>query len=155
MRLQDFIAEQTLLAVDYLFLQARRIPDDRLTWKAMDEGRAVLDQIQECAAAPNSYNNILKGESKEIIDADHAKRKAAKVTWITVDKCEAECRERTAILIETIRATPDEVLENKTMMPWGEEWKLSDLMMMHYWNLVYHTGQICFIQTLLGDKEVH
>ncbi len=155
MRLQDFIAEQTLLAVDHLFIQARQLPEDKLTWKVMDEGRTPLDQFQECASAPSSYNNIIKGESKEFIDSDHMKRREARLTWVTVDQCEAECRERTATLLETIRGTPDEALFNKVTMPWGEEWKLLDVMMMHHWNMVYHTGQICFIQTLLGDKEMH
>lgn len=155
MRLQDFIADQTLLALDYLFVQAKEVPGDKLSWKAMGEGRTVLDQLQECASAPSSYNNIIRREPKEFIDTDHEMRRAAKVTWLTVEKCEAECRQRTAILLETIREIPDAALSESVMMPWGEEWKLSDVAMMHYWNMVYHTGQICFIQTLLGDKVVH
>lgn len=155
MRLQDFIADQTLLAAEELFLQARQIPEDKLAWRAMDEGRTALDQLQECAAAPSSYTNILRREPKAFLDSDREKRQLAKATWLTVDKCETECRERTAILLEIIRAIPDTALSDSVMMPWGEEWKISDVSAMHYWNLVYHTGQICFIQTLLGDKEVH
>ena len=32
---------------------------------------------------------------------------------------------------------------------------LADVMMLCYWNIVYHLGQINQIQLMLGDEEMH
>jgi hypothetical protein len=32
---------------------------------------------------------------------------------------------------------------------------LADVCFLHYWNTVYHLGQVNYLQTLLGDREMH
>jgi hypothetical protein len=34
-------------------------------------------------------------------------------------------------------------------------WKVADVILSPYWQLVYHTGQVNYIQTLYGDRELH
>jgi hypothetical protein len=41
------------------------------------------------------------------------------------------------------------------MMPWGAKMTFAELLFLNYWNLVYHQGQIAYIQTLYGDREMH
>ena len=42
-------------------------------------------------------------------------------------------------------------------MPWGDGMTetLANVMLHHFWNIVYHEGQIAYIQTIYGDREMH
>lgn len=76
--------------------------------------------------------------------------------WATLEEVERVCRERTEELAETIRRFPDEHMEETMMLPFGEAryWTFRELMTLHRWNCDYHLGQISYIQTLYGDKEM-
>ena len=73
----------------------------------------------------------------------------------TVGDAEKCLREGTAKLLTMIREMPDDKLAEKIDLPWGVTWTLAEVANMHDWNLVYHVGQINYIQTLLGDFEMH
>ncbi len=157
MRIQDFVAAETEQAVKSLFDTARYVPADKLEWKPLDNGRSCLDQLQECAQAPTWFQSIL--ETRQVQEFDPAKYEEMRVArrqWDTLEKCEEVCRTNTAKLIETIRNFPDEHLSTGIPHPFapGETIKLAHVMLWHYWNTVYHIGQINYIQTLLGDFEM-
>jgi len=44
--------------------------------------------------------------------------------------------------------------EKKTPRPWGEE-SLYSTVLGNLWHLTYHSAQLNYIQTLLGDAEEH
>jgi uncharacterized damage-inducible protein DinB len=156
MRVQDFIAGTTEWSVDSLYKNARRTPEDKLEWKVLDTGRSILNQIQECAQAPLWSVPLLTEEgpfdfSPETFEAFTAESKQ----WTTLDDCERHHRENLAKLLAVIREMPDERLGIKIKIPFAEEpVAISDIMMFHYWNNVYHMGQLSFIQTLYGDNDM-
>jgi hypothetical protein len=51
----------------------------------------------------------------------------------------------------------DADLDVEHPLPWNADAKMTtaDMMFFPYWNLVYHVGQINYIQLLLGDTEMH
>ena len=52
---------------------------------------------------------------------------------------------------------PDERLSNTKWLPYNGGRDHTFLEMLDYvrWNCNYHTGQIAYIQTLYGDKEMY
>ncbi len=60
-------------------------------------------------------------------------------------------------LAEVILAVPDSALDDVISLPFAEGMTMSraEVMMMTYWNYVYHTGQVAYIQRLYGDVEMH
>lgn len=161
MTVKDLIIKTTEESVDALFNNARAVPADKITW-APEGARSVLSVCQECAQAPG-WSTVMITERAIRFEAgkdmnedsweDAVKERSA---WTTIDECERVCRERTAKLIEAIRAFPEEDLEKTLFLPFtGKDHPYWDLMMYPQWNATWHVGQIAYIQTMLGDQEMH
>jgi hypothetical protein len=75
----------------------------------------------------------------------------------TPDKALAALEKNTAVLVSAIEALPNELLGDKLILPFGEgmEMTLAEVQFAAYWNMVYHVGQIAYVQTLYGDKQMH
>lgn len=155
MSLQDFIADQTGKALDGLFKQARFLPADKLEWEPMDQARSALDILQECAVLPKFYVQVLEtGKVPEFLPEFLEAYNKSRAELDTLDKAEAACRENTAALLVAIRSVPDAKLADPLQLPWGV-WSTAEVLNLHYWNMVYHTGQLCYSQSMLGDKAMH
>lgn len=149
----DPIVSATLVSVDMLFNSAKRVPEEKLTWSPLDHGRTVLSQLQECAIAPHFYLVYLKPGYQSPF---HGYEEASEYSkqFDTLEKCEMKCREMTAELAEAMRQVTPDRLSELHVMPWGQEMAISTIAGLHYWNNVYHLGQINYIQTLYGDREM-
>jgi hypothetical protein len=158
LRYQDFIIETTRKACEGLIRCARALPADKLDWKPGPDARSALDQLQECAQSPTWYTAILEARSCPPFDAETlGQYRAARVTWDTIEKCEEIMNANNEALFDVIRDFPDEELETRIMLPFGGgmEVSMADMTLTQYWNATYHLGQISYIQTLLGDRQMH
>lgn len=155
MRVQDFIADQTAYCGEALIRQAEAIPAEKQNW-APEGGRSALDQVAECAIIGGHMPDILRNKTMpdftpEMIEAFEA----AKSSLDTLAKAAEALRASNRQLVDFVRSLPDADLEGM-MKFWGPEpWRVVDVADYHRWNMVYHTGQICYLQTLLGDKDMH
>jgi hypothetical protein len=158
MRFQDFICEVTQVAADAAFKAARAVPADKLNWKPLDQGRSVLEQSQELAQCPYWAESIVGDKPMpEMTDELRAQIKAETESWTTVDICQAECNKRLESLFKLYRSLPDEQLEKTKWLPYdgGRDFTWKEMMNYPHWNFTYHEGQINYIQTLYGDKDMH
>jgi hypothetical protein len=155
---QENIIEATDKAIEALFRSARAMPVDKLEWSPLDQGRTVLDQLQECAQSPAWFITMLTlHKFPDMTPEDMAKGREARKQWKTIDECEKVCKENSAKLYEVIRGVPEADFMIMVHLPFGEglDMPLMAIMAAHHWNLVYHNGQVNYIQTLYGDKEMH
>lgn len=74
-----------------------------------------------------------------------------------MDKAEEALRANTALLTATIRTLSDEDLEIMVTPPFrgGVRVSLADVLQFHLRNRYWHAGQIAYVQTLYGDREMH
>lgn len=158
MRLQDQIIEDTQRAADEAFRYAAGTAPDKLDWKPLDAGRSVLDQAREMAKCPDWAFTLVSGAdlpefSEQAMEA-FQKESAA---WDTVEKCKSACDERLARLFELYRNLPDERLLETKWLPYGggKDFSMPEIMDYPRWNFNYHAGQIAYIQTLYGDKNMY
>lgn len=145
-------------SVEQLFKYAKAVPPDKVSWSAGGDARTTLDICQECVQAPKWTIDMLETRSVggDFSDDAWAAIMAERQQWDTVDKCEAEANLRTAKLIETIKAFPDAEMSDTLFLPFtGKDHPYWDIMLYPYWNNTWHTGQIAFIQRLLGDKQMY
>ncbi|MCC7102084.1 MAG: hypothetical protein IT206_03295 [Fimbriimonadaceae bacterium] len=157
MRLQDYMIEVTEQAKKEAFQAARKVPADKVDWSPLDEGRSVLNQCRELAMCPTWAKSIINNEPQpEWNEATMEKIKEEQAQWKSVDDCEAECNRRLAELYELYRNMPDARLEECRWLPYdgGREFKMPEMMDYPRWNFNYHQGQISYIQTLYGDKQM-
>ncbi|MBL8048605.1 MAG: DinB family protein [Chthonomonas sp.] len=155
MRVQDFIADQTAFCCEGLIRQAEALPADKVTWQP-EGARSALDQVAECAIICGHMPATLTAKTMPDFTPEMiAEFEATKAQLDTLEKAAAALRTANAALVDYIRGMADADLEGQ-MKFWGPEpWRVADVADYHRWNMVYHTGQICYMQTLLGDKDMH
>lgn len=157
MRFQDQIICATKEAAKEAFRYARAVPADKVEWKPLDAGRSVLDICQELTMTPkwamDTINGVEHEWNEEAIAAAHAEQQQ----WKTIDECEAECFRRLEVLFDLYRSISDERLKETRWLPYdgGRDFTVEEMMDYPGWNFNYHLGQICYIQILYGDKEMH
>lgn len=155
-RVQDYIADGAREAADTAFRYAKAVPADKLDW-APEGGRSVLSMVRELALTPTwtlaAYGQI---EAKWDDEAREAQRREQE-SWTTVEQCEAEFNRRFADVDAFFRGLSDEDLKKTKWLPYNGGRDHTYLEMMDYprWNCTYHLGQIAYIQTLYGDKEMY
>lgn len=158
MRFQDQVVKFTQRALDDVLRAVDAMPSESLEWTPAPTCRSTLKQMQELASSATWLLPILRDGSVPKLD-DHARReqRLAVERFDSIEKCRAEIRRSTALLCQFISEFPDERLEHEVTLPFGggQTMTLADAMMLHAWNLIYHFGQINYIQTALGDLEMH
>ncbi len=157
MSYQDRMVRSTSRAVETLFKNARAVPADKLEWQPMDQGRTVLDQLQECSSSPRFYAMILEEKKfPEISDEDRATMQAERKSWATIDDCEKACKAYTDRFIAAVKNISDNELDTVIEIPGrDQEFTISDIVAAHCNHLLYHNGQINYMQTLYGDFDMH
>lgn len=156
MRVQDYAAEMTEWAVGNFYRNVERVQADKLDWKVLDKGRSVLDQVQEVARSPLWTVPMLRDKSAQPYDPERiARMKEEMAQWTSIDRCKEMHYANLGPLLEAIRGLSDEDLLTSIEVPFASEpVALGSIIMFHYWNVVYHLGQILFIQTLYDDHEM-
>ena len=149
-------------SVDALFTNARAIPADKLSWKPAEGTRSVLEVCQECAQAAGWATAMIVDRAVrlevgvDMTEDSFADSQKERASWTTLDECERVCRDRTAKLLKAIDEFPEGDMDQTLFLPFTEKdhpyW---DIMMYPYWNATWHTGQIAYVQCMLGDQEMH
>lgn len=154
MRVQDFIADRTMAGAEELAVQVKKM-GEKATWIAMDEGRTALDQLAECAVIGGYMVDVIATKTMpEMNEAMMEQYVSDKASVTSVTQGEELLLANTTRLCDVIREVPDTDLGEK-MSFWGPEpWLFCNVMAHHLMNVQYHIGQVNFIQTLYGDKEM-
>ena len=148
----------TRAAAKEVFQYAKATPQDKLDWKPLGEGRSVLDQCRELAMCPVWCHDIIEGKDQpEWTEEAQAAIKKEQERWTTVEACEEECNRRLESLFELFGNMPDSRLAETKWLPYdgGRDFTMAEMMDYPHWNFTYHLGQIAYIQTLFGDREMH
>lgn len=130
-------------------------PHDMQAWKPLDNGRTILDQLMECAAmnivmAQTFTDHKLPPWNYEIYE------KLIKDNE-TTEKMLTAFKDSVEGIASAIEAFSPDHLDDTVILPFGEgvEKTYAELAMMTLSHLGYHNGQMNYIQTLYGDKEMH
>lgn len=156
MNLQEHAIHVAKEAADEAFRYAKAVPGDKLEWSPLKEGRTVLSMCREMAKTPDWAYQVLTGENP-MDDSGREEQKAEMESWKTVNECEEACRAKLVRLELLYKAMPDSQLVETRWLPFNGGRDHTFLEMLEYprWNFTYHLGQIAYIQTLYGDKEMH
>jgi hypothetical protein len=158
MEFQQHMIDVTRKAAEEAFRYAKAVPADKREWKVLDQGRTVLDQAREMAKCPDWAYDIIAGEKELDWSEDAmAEQQKAMAEWSTVEQCEQECYARLERLFGLYASISDERLKETKWLPFdgGKDFTVAEMMDYPRWNFTYHAGQIAFIQTLYGDKDMH
>jgi len=155
MRLQDYVVRQTQKALLDLISAVEALPDDRVEWSPAEGMRSALSMMQEVAVSPEFHNLLLQGGV--LSQSFHSELVTKAAGLLTFDECRVEAQEATMRLCSVILSFPDDMLDDEVVLPFGPgvTMSMADVLGQHYWNMVYHLGQVNYIQTALGDHVMH
>ncbi len=147
-KLNQEIAEQLTKT-----LQA--MPEDKLSWQPLGEGRSALNQAAEIGFINGFMAQIVADQAVPEFNRDEYMRTRNETD--TLHAALALMGENTDKLVTACKGLPEEKLDDTITLPFlgGMKKALAEVMLMPYWNMTYHLGQINYIQTLYGDKEMH
>jgi len=134
------------------------MPTDKLEWQPMNSGRPALHLLKECAQTPGLLARTLEERSTDWYNEQvEAEIEREQNTLFSIEACETLMHMNTSRLIAAIQGFPEEEADKQVTLPFGAggDHTLGELLLGNYWNTTYHEGQINYIQTLYGDREMH
>lgn len=157
MRLQDQVVKLTQRAVEDVIRAVEAIPEDKRDWSPAPHTRSAMSQLKELSQSPALLTRVIGGDIPERF-RDHAEEnRASGAQSEDFAGLAATLRSETAKICSLVSSVDDEELEREITLPFGGGMiiTLADAIGLHHWNLTYHLGQINYIQTILGDMEMH
>ena len=139
--------EKTKEAHRHLLTGLRYIPDDKLDWVPMGPAKSPRRIALECAAAYKLFAQMVRGEPLDWGQPDPS-------AYPTRESVVAALDAGLADFEAALQALSAEQLAEKRRVPWGEM-AVGEIIWLAFWHNVYHDGQLNYIQTLLGDTEMH
>jgi hypothetical protein len=157
MKIVDYVADEAKAAADAAFKYAAAVPADKLAWEPLETGRSVLSILQELAMTPTWQYDTLAGPPTDMSPERWEEQKAIMSQWTTLELCKQQFDERFKKLDAYVRAIPEETFTETKWLPYdgGRDFTVLEMLDYTRWNCTYHQGQIGYIQTLYGEKEMH
>ncbi len=156
MKIQDYIADSSREAAMLAFRYAEAVPQDKLEWSPLDKGQSVIKMCRELALTPLWAVFGLSDPEPAWDPEKQAEQQKVIESWTTVEQCKAEFEKNFPQWEAVARGMPDEKLsKSKFLSITNREHTFLDLLDYVRWNSSYHLGQIAYIQTLYGDKEMY
>lgn len=153
MRYQDQIVKLTQRALDDVLRAAAALPADRVDWSPAPTARSALSQLREIAATAAWFGPLIR----EGRLPDLAEHESTLDEELGLEACREAAARQMGEVCEAIEAFPDSELEREVVLPFGggTAMSMADILYLPAWNLVYHLGQVNYIQTMLGDRKMH
>jgi hypothetical protein len=154
---QEYIVDATKSAAKEFFRYAMAVPSDKLTWTPLPGGRTVLSLCQEIAMTPLWAKDTAEMKPHEFGEEEMEKVQKVMDQWTSIDQCLEVFEKNMEDFAAFVLALPDGDLGKTRWLPYegGREFNMVEMLDYPRWNLNYHTGQLAYIQTLFGDKEMH
>lgn len=134
---------------DLLIAAVERLPADQRVWRPLDEGRSALSILMECG-------NVTEYVAEYLAGGDLPDEEALPGPEDFAD-AEAACaylEQATERLLEVLEGLSEAALDDPRPVPWDESMTLGDAIWIVAFHTAYHWGQVNYIQTLLGDREM-
>ena len=134
------------------FRFATAVPTERLKWQPESgAGQCVLRMASEIALTP-----LWALSAMDALTGEHNWTQMREA-WKTVNDCKEAFLTHFAQWEVYVLAMSNSKLEETKWLPFngGRDHTFLELLEYPRWNATYHLGQVAYIQTLYGDKEMH
>jgi uncharacterized damage-inducible protein DinB len=143
-------ADSVRYALTLCLKTARAIPEDKAKWTPSDgDAKSALDVVRHMVEVNHNIAGYLSAQP--LSDED---RRAIMDTISTYPQAIEALESSTASLTQVIAQSPEDALRPH-LDQWLNSGSPGQLMTVGFIHLVYHWGQLCYLQTLLSDGEDH
>lgn len=129
------------------------IPEDSYTQSPGGKARTVSDFTSEVVGFNRLVAEILRGGAPAMRSEEE--REAFKRSFTTTSFCQEQVSASADELADAIEQCPDERLASVVTAPWGDSMPALTLATIAVNHILYHDGQLNYIQSLNGDGEMH
>ena len=133
------------------------VPDDKLLWKPLENGRTVLDLFSEAAQTTGMAARLIQSRGEEKPSRElFGQMKQERAAW-TKETALREMEIHAAALLAAIEGCTEEELARSVSLPLGGgiTMALGGWTMLAYRSFISRFAQINYIQTLYGDFDPH
>ncbi len=152
MKLQQLESRRVQTLMGLCLNAVQQVPKDKARWKPEGLGKSVHEILEHLAGANYGFAGLICGEGFTT-SAKKMERQSIKESADSYKQALETLRSSGQALSETIASVADEQLDQTRTMPWGQTWQMTRLITAPGAHIAYHWGQICYLQTLWGDKE--
>lgn len=131
-----------------LWRNIHAMPEEKLDWKPGEKARTARELVEEIVHVM-PFNTILVKTLKAPEGEWEGAEKGKSMTEL-----EKQLHTLVKEFIAAVREFPDDKLDTEIDLGWMKM-TFSQVIAYPYWNMMYHIGQIGYIQTLYGDTETH
>jgi uncharacterized damage-inducible protein DinB len=129
---------------------ARAIPDDKATWIPTDgDAKSALDVVRHMVEVNHNIGGFLSGQPVSNEDLNEITAGLSNYAQ-AIDALESSAQTLTNIIAQS----PEESLQEH-LNQWLKSGSPGQLMTVGLFHLVYHWGQLSYLQTLWSDGEDH
>jgi hypothetical protein len=150
--MQLMAAERTRKGTLNLIRLLHVTPIEKLAWQPLDCGRSVIEQVIECILVNRKWALTLRQNVYTRLSAESVEQ--VRELCRDVSQATRLLQESGEELADAILTLPTMQLGDQITAPFGV-YSVADCCLLGYWNMVYHEGQINYIQTLYGDGAIH
>ncbi len=125
------------------------VPEDKLDWKPAEGSRTIRQVFTEAVMMPAYVARALNSKSVPPYE-----EMAAAYAKMSVEELVAQLDKNAEDYFAAINKFPESEYEEEFHAPWGV-WSYFETMSYPYWNMMWHTGQINYIQTMYGDQNFY
>jgi len=128
-----------------LIAQLRALPEDKLAWKPSPEAKSALDVANECISACRMMLPVFGGADWGFLPFPQHE---------TLEEVAADLLSATEEYAAALEAVQPGQLERRVAFPWGTKdgTRCVNLPLI---DLIHHRGQVVYLQSILGDAEMH
>ncbi|MBC8142301.1 MAG: hypothetical protein H7Y38_12765 [Armatimonadetes bacterium] len=121
---------------------------EKFTWSPLGKGRSAHDQVLEVAGLYLIAKHLV--ETGILPPLDRSAHQQSMSEFDTPQKALKQLDDCADLLAIAVEAAPNERLATVVMLPFGGGMNksIAEVILMTYWNTVYHEGQVNYIQTL-------
>ncbi len=134
------------------------VPDDKINWKPLDNGRAALDLFSGAAQACGTIARFITSDGEEKPSREAFQRDREESAGWTREIALAAMETNSAALVAAIESLSEEQLATPVTLQFGGSDTtnpLGEWIMIAYRACLARYAQINYIQTLYGDFEAH
>ena len=146
----DVLEEQYRDGMNTFWRNAKAMPADKIEWKPSPDSRTARTLMEEIVMT-TGYSAKLISTMQVPTDSPSMDPSEDKKS---IEDMEAEHRASAEDYLKAAKEFPEDKLKDTIELPWGKMTFL-EVINYPYWNLMYHYGQIAYIQMMYGDKEMH
>ena len=133
------------MARDFVF-NLEAIPADRLDWKPAPEAKSALEIAGAVIAVSRSIVPLLQGGDWEPPSLPFPKP-------ATLEEAKRRVIDSADAYAEALEGADPAPLQRTLMLPFGN-FQAARFALFPVIELIHHRAQLCYLQSLLGDREV-